>query len=240
MRSKLTLFVSVIFVAYVFQSLLLYTAAYAEPETLVHVCVAPVQGRGFRPYLLTFRNTQLFGLIVPHSSANVVIYGPQGLWAKLFTIKPNASSGGYQILQNLAESEAQPGATDPSRPRPCADMDVYRALLPKSLPSTIPLLVSSDRVVYIQTDGKDKLSADAMGVFSFVFEANDRLRFPPSFQVVQLAGINFDIRLPSVPNGTQFTLLANKYFSVRQSRPAKDDVFGSSKAPDPFDFLIEG
>jgi hypothetical protein len=239
-RSKLTLFVVLILVAYLFQNLLSYTAAYAEPETLVHICVAPVQGRGFRPYLLTFRNTQLFGLIVPHTSANVVVYGDQGLWAKLYTIKPNTPSGGYRVLQNLAESEAQPGATDPSRPRPCADMDAYRDLLPKTLPSTIPLLVSSDRAVYVQTDGKDKLAADALGVFSFVFEANDRLRFPPSFQVVQLDGINFDIRLPFVPAGSQFTLLANKYFSMRQSRPAKDNVFGSSKAPDPFGFLIEG
>jgi hypothetical protein len=224
------------------------------PLDTILVCVAPQESTDltqvveiFAPYLLIFRNSTAFGLVLP-VDANVIIYSTyqddQGefreVHSALYEITPDAATGGYRPGDFLAQATLNDGI-------PSAHLcgDAYLSYPLSTLPSSVPMPVSRDHAVLVQVGANDLLleqeeseSPRFLGVFAFQFSPTDVSQFQARFQFIQLVGGIVDINLPFYTEVVNYLLIANKNTSVRRSyAEAPDDFDSQSFANDRSNFI---
>lgn len=229
MRRNGTLLLT-LFLLFVFPMLMQAQAS----NHFIHVCVIPTilnsaqdaeSSNVGEPYLITFRDADLFGLVVPHP-ANMVIYADTRVSAALYTISPDVPTGGYHTVERLAQVST--GNQVPIQ-RGCGEL--YRDIISDNLVSTVPLPVSLNHAVVIQNGGDDKLADPFIGVMGISYGASPGPR--RGFQIIQLtqtgtlsaSGSVLDIKLHFLAPATPFNVITNTNFGLSVSNPNSDKDF---------------
>src|SRR5262245_15258205 len=83
-------FVYSMFLIFVFCLFFTLSNAQGQPAE-IYVCVSPEERD---EYLIEFRETNLFGLVIPEK-ANVTVYSNSVLSATVYSVSPDAITGGY-------------------------------------------------------------------------------------------------------------------------------------------------
>jgi hypothetical protein len=208
--------------------------------SLVFVCIDPVNQPTEDPtdaYLVIFRDTSLFGVVVSEAS-NVMVYSANRLETAMYAITPDMATGGYRRVDRLATSSTTDSV--PSR-RLC---DSQYAEINDNLLATIPLPVTSDHAVLIQAEDIDNRelldNLPFLGVFSFHIQPTvANLQY--NFQILQLVGGGMEVKFPFFPQEgeTPYLLVANKDVSVRKSFAGNDEVFSAATPSDDRSLLTQ-
>jgi hypothetical protein len=216
---------------------LLGIPAHAQQASLVYICVEPDDVKGV-PYLLTFRQTNLFGILIPEK-ANLTVYSQEGANVSLYGIDPDVQSGGYHRTNKIATAITRMGLPIS---RPCESQYPKSKIDLGALAATVPLPVSEDYVALIQTTGDNRLDSQPfLGVFSFNFpDSVPEKNTPRSFQVIQLddRATGIEMSFPFIRQNTRLLLVGNKDVDVRRSFKDDDTRFSSPLPSDERNLLI--
>lgn len=232
--------VALLFCLYIFglsPSNQMHIAAQNLPQELVHICIEPpnypssVSNNTFAPYLLTVRTSTLFGILISEN-ANATVYNATNsfLAAGVYTIAPDANTGGYRRINKLAQTYAQ--MTVP-RSSACETLSAYSATV-TNLSHTMPLTVSSDHALFVHVGAQNSLAgeqetvdaeenseqsppieldpldtAPVLGVYSFHIRPVTE-EFQQDLQVLQLAPREIDISFPFLQQDTRIAIVSNK------------------------------
>lgn len=180
----------------------------------VYVCVTP-QGDEVTSYVIEIRDTSAFGLIIPQD-ATVQVYTNSSYSIALFTIVPDAPTGGYRTLETLAQVNAFQIIPAQS---PCVNNADYRDILLAQPFKTIPLVTSSNHALVFQNEGTDLLENPFRRVIAFTFYVNEEQANWKNLQLIQISETEpfLNIRLPYIEAGTPFVVIGNKDFGLSQS-----------------------
>ena len=171
------------------------------------VCVRPASGE--TGYALLFRETTSFGLIIPQN-ATVKITSTLKLAALVYTIAPDAPSGGYRFLEQFVQNTALSEETaDPACSTDLANLVADRAR--STLYSTVMLPVNKDRALVVQVDPSEAPPTAVLGVIGMAFNTTPAL----SFQLLQVSKTDRDLQvkvlgLKDVP----YSAISNKVFNL--------------------------
>jgi hypothetical protein len=204
----------------------------AQQSPFIHVCIIPVVPQPSEPYLLTFRDTSLFGLVIPHEAEIIVFTDAASVSAALHNIAIDTQTGNYRPTQLLTMANTTAQTAD-SRCSPR-----FSETLTDKLTSTTPFPVSRDRALLVQLNNADRLqSPEFLGAFGIIFNTGEN--FSRSFQLIQLSQQDpaIQMRLPFVQQNTTFTVVANKGFGMNQSFLDADTVFHPEYSAASRDFL---
>ena len=204
----------------------------AQQGGLIHVCVAPPNAN---EYLLTFRATTLFGLIVPQQ-ATITVYADRGdISAGVYAINPDAMSGSYVRTEFLVHAET---AINVPTGRACTTG--YADVLTSQL-ATVPIPVSKDHALIVQIGGIDQLNNVVLGAFSLHFRIGSEAPTFLNFQILQLSDTDtgIEVYVPFVPGNTPLTVIGNKDFAIRQSFADNDQAFSPSAPAANREFLSQ-
>jgi hypothetical protein len=224
---------TLVFISLMFLTGLVTTPAKAVQDNTtqdnqVFICVDPGDSDTVSPpYLITFRDTDMFGLIVPENG-EITAYtaSKTGLVAATFTIEPDLQTGGYKRIKDIGKSNAT--STLPGK-GPCSDN--YPEI--KDLPRTDALEVSPDHAFVIQLgDGNRLASLVFNGIFSFHFES-ENVNFGKDFHILQLSDLStIELSFPFLSRSenttTRFVLIANKGIDVKRSFEDDNNDFSSA------------
>ncbi len=232
-------FIKCVLVLSVMAALLPTLIAHAQrPEPTkdgILVCVRPASGE--TSYALLFRETTSFGLVIPQN-ATVKITSTLKVAALMYTIAPDAPSGGYRLIEQFVQSTAL--SDEPADPACSADLGNLVADRARSrLYSTVTLPANRDRALVVQVDPSEAPPTAVLGAVSMVFNTTPVL----SFQLLQVNKTDRDLQvkvlgLKDVP----YSAVSNKVFNLSQSLPDKPNPAGgdfSGAIPSsPFSFNI--
>lgn len=177
--------------------------------------------------MLTFRNTDMFGLVIP-KDAYATIYSENEFVTEVENITTSALSGGYQRDQFVARA----ASVSNNNLQECSSYSEITT----NLHSSVPLLISPERVIMVRKATVSNFTA-FLGVFSFHFQPFEPGR--ADFQVIQMAGNSIELSLPFLSNLQQvadFLLVANKEFTLKFSDPNNIN-FGGGKTASDLSFL---
>jgi hypothetical protein len=200
-------------------------------DDAIYVCVKPV-GSVNKPYLIAFREFTLFGLLIPQESS-VIIYGPNNLNLQvgLYSIIPDATTGGYRRAGNKGVIPFATNALDPA----CGQNKKINAGMISTLP--IPIPATRDTAILIQKCQDNFCDTSALGQKDFLGVV--ALDFRPvtavtskdtkdlivrDFQIIQMSDENLQISLPLLSANTRFVLISNKdstEVGIQKSFPTK-------------------
>ncbi len=209
----------------------------AARQGLVFVCVELLDpgeaDNVINPYLVTFRDADLtdhiFGFVIPED-AFITFYSDSTAVPAvgIYSIAPDAATGGYRRLSSMSMAYA---SEDTPGERACSVE--YPEIIADDLLSTIPLRVSAEQVVVVQTGGDDLLSsAEILGVFTLHFRSL-LTGFSEDFQVVQFSGGGIELSFPFLQEDIRFVLVANKEVRVRISYTDSTDDFLAQNSANP-------
>lgn len=216
---------------------------YAQNPTIFHLCIVPTQlnsnGKPIaEPYLITLRNTSEVGFVFTEQ-AEVTIYSPEPLIAATYHILPDAQTGGYRRNGKLATTYS---SFNLPTSRTCAE--TYQEETSSSYYSTIPLPISSNQALLVQTGINDDTNddelfdldvAEFLGVAALRF-VSDNAQNSKSLQVIQIAEGTIELTFPFMTSDTEFVLVANKTIGLEKSLSPDDGFFAAGTAIDPANF----
>lgn len=202
-----------LFIALIMSFPSLSTVAQTEPTPRLYVCVSPKDET--EPYIIEFWDSIAFGIVIPED-AIIRLYSNVDYSTVLYTINSNASTGGYHVLEELAEIN---NATRIPADNNCLNADTEELF--SELPLTsIPIHISKNHALVFQQGGTDQLRNEFRRVISFTFGIdNDEEVEPTYLQLIQTSEVDpfLNIRVPTVEPNTVMLVIANKDFGLSQS-----------------------
>jgi hypothetical protein len=222
MNKRLFLYSILIFLA----SLFCISAQTQDAERLVYVCVDPTDTDA-APYLITFRNTDIVGLI-PSENAEIAVYSSANLALGIYSIQPDAQTGIYRRKTLISLSHATSEALGE---RACGEN--YPDTILPALLGTEPSDVSPDRIAIISvgnsTSGIE--TQEFLGAVAIHFFPENEL-YRKSFQIIQMhpTAPAIEMSFPFLPTDTTtpFAITSNKTVSVKRSFADDDTIFSSA------------
>ena len=209
-------------------------------QKLVLLCVVPNDPENGTPYVIGFRNTPLFGVVIP-IEANVTVFSNQSVNAALLRVTTDAPTGGYHLgieVARLTSAENLLNNTD------CAE-DISQ--LSKTLnisvnQNTFHIPVSAQYGLTVQVGGSDKLASPYLGVFAFRFQSsvdNHLINFHVAHINPNPSEATIELTVSRVTPDTpaSFIVIGNKFFDVLRSGLANPDNFSSPAVAEKFDYL---
>ena len=151
-----------LFIALIMSFPSLPTFAQTEPTPRLYVCVSPKDET--QPYIIEFWDSIAFGVVIPED-AIVRLYSNVDYSTVLYTINSNASTGGYHVLEELAEIT---NATRIPAENNCLNADTEEIFAELPL-SSIPIHISKNHALVFQQGGTDQLRNEFRRVISFTF-----------------------------------------------------------------------
>ena len=202
---------------------LLYLPARAQQTNLVYVCVVPIDQAGVEhePFIITFRQSQMFGLVIPRD-ANVTLYGGSSstLAAGVYSITTDAQTGGYRRQTNIVTA---PAGSDVPHSGPEACSEAYPEIITNDLIYTAPMPVSDTSMLIVNPNGQDGIDSQPIaGVFAFHFIPDPGSKTLDDIQVIQLSEGSIDVSFPYLHQDTHYVLIANKGVGIRRSFSPSD------------------
>lgn len=189
-------------------------------------CIDPVDEEQ-SPYVIEFLDSITFGLIIPQD-ATIHIFTSDPYIVNLYAINTSARTGGYLVLENLAQVHT---LTQIPEDNPCLNEDNSDLFAQFSI-RTIPLPISKNHAVVVQQGGDSELSNPFQRIISFTFgiEEDGDLQ---NIQIIQNSGIDtfINFRLPDITPNTPFMVVANNDFGIGQSLPDTDPPEFSRERP---------
>jgi hypothetical protein len=219
--------------------MLSFSRAYTQDaRPIVLACVMPTDPDAGSPYVLAFRNSTLFGLIIP-IAANITLFSNRPLTTALRQITTDAPTGGYRLGFEVARLRSAPKLLNSGDCN--EDINQLSEALKISVDqNTLPIPVSAQYGLTMQLDGDDKVSNSYLGVFGFQIQATNDARVT-NFQVGQISSSapNIEISLSNVTQATpaSFMVIGNKGFGIRKSGAANPDSFSSEVKAEDFTYL---
>jgi hypothetical protein len=202
----------------------LCTTTYAADASLVHICIVPIDQDGTEhdPYLMTIRQSQIFGLVIPRD-AKITVYGgsESPLAAAVYSITTDAQTGGYRRQSEIASSFARSQIPNGGS-RPCSEE--YAAVLTADLVSTVPIPVAANYALIVRSGEQGDLESQPfLGTFALHFMENVvSSNSLTDFQIIQLSEGSIDLSFPFLSSDTRFILIANTEVGIRRSFAAAD------------------
>ncbi|MCE7946486.1 MAG: hypothetical protein DYG88_03555 [Chloroflexi bacterium CFX4] len=215
--------------------LIVYAQRPEPTQNGILVCVRPTGGE--TGYALLFRETTSFGLVIPQG-ANVKITSTLKVAALMYTIAPDAPSGGYRFIEQFVQSTAL--SDEPADPACSTDLPNLAADRTRNtLYSTVMLPVNKDRALVVQVDPSEAPPTAVLGVVGMAFNTTPSL----SFQLLQVNKTDRDLQVKVLGlRDVPYSAVSNKVFNLSQSLPDKPNPtaadFSGAIPSSPFGFNI--
>ncbi|MBX3085899.1 MAG: hypothetical protein KF716_29960 [Anaerolineae bacterium] len=211
-----------------------------DAPKVVLLCVMPNNPEDGAPYVIGFRDTTLFGVVIP-IDATITVFSNQPVNAALLRVTTDAPTGGYRLGMEVARLTSAENLLN------SADCAVDISQLSKVLnisvtQNTLHIPVSSAYGLTVQVGGSDKLASPYQGVFAFRFQSSADNHLI-NFHVAQInqANANLEITVSAITADTpaSFVVIGNKFFDVQKSGLANVDRFSSPAVAEDFEYLKE-
>jgi hypothetical protein len=195
---------------------------------LFHICIAPgtADARVGETYLITFRNTNLVGLVISEPAADIIVYSSDAFAAGTFPIVHDTATG---IYRRSTESERHNSKAALNSERLCSAN--YPEIITDDLLGIEPLAVTSEQVAIIELGNANRMGTqDFLGGFALHFFSDNELH-QKDFQIIQMdqEAAVMEMSFPFLTeNTTRFALTANKPVFVRRSFADDNTTFSAS------------
>lgn len=213
--------------------------AQAQPTPLVLVCVIPDNPDNGTSYVIVFRKSNLFGLILP-ISAKVTVFSDQNVIVSSHLVTTDAPTGGYRVGSEVALLKTN--VENRSNSADCNDdvKQLSKALGISVNQNTFPVPLSPQYGLIFQVGSEVKSSDEYLGVYGIQLRSS--VGALTNFQVVQISPsdpfIEISVSKVTAEEPASFMIVGNKSFDVRKSGLVEPDTFGTAVVAEDLEYLI--
>lgn len=184
------------------------TLSFAQNEHNIYICITQSDNPEVQQIIIV-RDTSAVGFIFPFD-AEIMIYSATTVDAGLYTINPDANTGGYTAVENLATiTTGQHLPTETRCQTSMTNLEIDTETLTKSI--SIPVSFDHALIMTLDIEAVDLANPDILGVIMMSFQGNT----PFDLQILQISSTDprVDLHFPFLLPSTPFVMVANKSFS---------------------------